>query len=402
MFRAIYLSLCFILWLIFLPILIILSFKEKYRVSIPKRFFYPFNFSKNFKPSIWIHACSFGEIKSLEPIIDSIKNENILLSVTTQTGFNLAKQTYEAESNIRVEFLPFEIFLPFIRFRLKSLKMLVVTEAELWFEVFYSAKKINAKTILINARLSDKSFPKYKKFSFFYKRLFDLIDLILAQSETDLNRFLEINNKLNVKVFGNLKILNPPKITKKYKKFNTPLILAASTHDGEEDLILKAFNNLDSNEILAIAPRHPERFNIVESKLKNPALLSRLDSSINNENEIELNLGDKKIILIDKLGELNNFYNIADVALLGGAWSKNGGHNPLEPAFFNTRLISGENIFNQKALFSNVENYTLTNEKNLESTLKNYKNLPKSNIKKTDMNLENLISILKASNGKSL
>ncbi|MDE7235801.1 MAG: 3-deoxy-D-manno-octulosonic acid transferase, partial [Helicobacter japonicus] len=155
---------------------------------------------------------------------------------------------------------------------------------------------------------------------------------------------------------------------------------AASTHKGEEKLILQAFKEhkeKDSKPLLLLAPRHPERFKeVYELSLEifpRTALFSQgsLESCVQSD-----------VIVIDTLGELNNLYAISDLVILGGSFIQNvGGHNPFEPAFFGTKLISGEHIFNQYTLFEEVENYVLIPPQSLSDTLMRWKELPSSSIK---------------------
>lgn len=442
---------CIILYIICLPLLVLTSFKPKHRLSIPHRFF-PFaycllrrfgnnahkGFCHNFTPQVWLHACSYGEVKSLQPIVDVLlgkqnpnddlqikilPNQNphnkplqILLTTITHTGYTLAKETYRDYENVRVEFLPFEIFLPFYakyfypkdsaNAKHSSLKLLCVFEAELWLNLFVLAKNLNAHTMLLNARISSRSYPRYKKFGFFYRHIFALIDEIFAQSDEDKTRLESLGAK-HIQVIGNLKSYTLPAITHNYDKPNGVLFLAASTHEGEEELIIKAFmqafdNSLadisnaknsidfvDASEVkfLAIAPRHPERFSQVASLLESKNLnFTRLTQGYENAFR-----NNSKILLIDKLGELNNFYAIAQVSILGGSFVKVGGHNPLEPAHFKNVLISGEHIFNQKALFATVQNAYIIPQDKLESTLKNYQNLQQSTIKHSYSSLSKVL-----------
>ena len=323
-----------------LPFLLILSFKKKYKDSIPAKFFLlnnpPFK-----KEGIWFHACSLGEVNSLKPIFDELQ-EDINLSVITQTGYKSAKE----KKGLHVRYLPFELFLPFW---VKKQRVLVVTEAELWPMLFIVAKLKGAKTILINARISDKSYNSYKKFNWFYRWLFSYIDEVLAQSEVDKKRLEEIGAK-KVIVNGNIKTIAKPKVTKSYEKPQKRVITIASSHEGEEELILKNLK-LKKDDTLLVVPRHPERFGSVEKFLREFAKKRGLSFA-----KIEDGL-KADIILCDKMGELINLYKISDIVLLCGSFvDKIGGHNPLEPAFFGCRIISGEYFFNQKPLFSLVEN----------------------------------------------
>jgi len=351
-----------LLYLISIPLLIVLSFKTKYKKSIPSRFFLYKNppFTKELN---YFHSCSLGETKALKPIIE--KFDEINLSVITNTGYQEAKKY----KNANVRFLPFEIFIPFW---LKKCKNLVVVEAELWLMVFYIAHKRCNKTILINARISDKSYPKYLKFRWFYSYLFKYIDKIFAQSETDKQRLISLGAK-NVVVAGNIKSGVEYKITKTYPKPNKTLITAASTHKGEEKLILEAFKTTKNSQLI-IVPRHPERFEEVYKIIKNFSIKNNYSFSKIDENK------NSDIILVDKLGELINFYNISDIVVLGGSFVDNvGGHNPLEVAYFNKILISGKYIFNQKVLFNMIENAYIINKNELKSYLN--KNLKPSFIK---------------------
>ena len=338
-----YCLLAFFIYLISLPFLIFLSFKKKYRYSIPARFFLyknpPFkNYTYHF------HACSLGETRAIKPIVE--KFDKVNLSVITNTGFEEAKKY----KNASVRFLPFEIFLPFW---FRPCKSLVVVEAELWYCLFLMGKKRCEKTVLLNARISERSYPKYLKFKWFYKKIFKNIDIVLAQSEDDKKRLISLGAK-NVKVVGNIKTYFNPKITKKYIK-KKPLIVIASTHKNEEELILK---NLPLNKYqIVVVPRHPERFDEVYEVMKKFSKVEKFSEMENKKwkmgNEYKL---DGDLILCDKMGELINLYKVADIVILGGSFVDNvGGHNPIEPAYFNKPIISGEYIFNQKALYKEVE-----------------------------------------------
>jgi len=248
-FAFIYYIFLLFIYFLSLPFLIVLKFQSKYKKSIPARFFLysnpPFN-----EKRYWFHSCSLGETRALKPIIEEFEKVN--LSVITNTGFEEAKKYKNAD----VKFLPFEIFLPFW---IKPCNALIVMEAELWYMLFFISKRRCGKTVLLNARISEKSYPKYMKFRRFYKKIFENIDLVLAQSEIDKKRLAELGAQ-NIKVIGNIKTYFNPAITVEYKK-NKPLIVVASTHPNEEELIL---NNLPFEEFqVVVVPRHPERFDEV-------------------------------------------------------------------------------------------------------------------------------------------
>lgn len=354
-----YLVLSFI-YILAIPYLIFKSRNPKYTKAIPAKFFLKDNvpFKEN---GIWFHSCSMGETKAIKPLIDNyLKNANI--SVITNTGFEEAKKI-----SLNVRYLPFEIFLPFW---VNKQKVLVVMEAELWYLLFLFAKKKGAKTLLINARISDKSYKSYKRFSFFYKRIFQNIDKVFAQSEVDKQRLEELGAS-NVEVIGNIKLAQLPKVNVKLEKPKQVVITAASTHENEEKLVLDAYKQEQGK--LIIVPRHPERFEKVHLMI----LEFIKDKNISYQRYSIKDDFDSDIILVDKMGILNDIYAISDVVILGGAFEKIGGHNPIEPAFFNCKIISGKNIFNQKSLFDCIKNYYLIENDELGEYLNNIKNLEK-------------------------
>ena len=371
MFKYVYLLLSFVLYILAIPFLLFKSRNKKYSKAIPAKFFLKDN-SKFTQSKIWFHTCSMGETQAIKPIVDAM-NDEVNISVITNTGYEKALQL---SSNVR--YLPFEIFLPFW---ITKQKALVVMEAELWYMLFLCAKSKNIPTYLINARISDKSYNSYKKFAWFYKKIFKNINKVFAQSNIDKQR-LESLGATNVEVIGNIKLATLPKITNKYKKQDEIIITAGSTHESEEELILNAWDK--SNGKLILVPRHPERFDsvysIIEKKYNNT---NTSFHRFSNKNDFS-----SDIVLIDMMGELNSIYEISDLVILGGGFINSaGGHNPIEPAFFNTKLISGKTIFNQKSLFECVNDYYLICNDELKEYLSKISELKNSSIgQKGDIN----------------
>ena len=360
LFSIFYYLLLSAIYILAIPYLVWKSRSTKYKKAIPAKFFLKDNSS--FKENgIWFHSCSMGETKAIKPLIENFK-ELANISVITNTGYEEAKTI---SSNVR--YLPFEIFLPFW---INKQKVLVVMEAELWYMLFLFAKKKGAKTFLINARISDKSYKSYKRFSFFYKRIFQNIDKVFAQSEVDKYRLEELGAS-NVEVIGNIKLAQLPKVNVELEKPKQVVITAASTHENEEKLILDAYKKEQGK--LIIVPRHPERFEKVHLQI----LEFIKDKNISYQRYSIKDDFDSDIILVDKMGILNDIYAISDVVILGGGFEKIGGHNPIEPAFFNCKIISGKNIFNQKSLFDCIKNYYLIENDELGEYLNNIKNLEK-------------------------
>ena len=365
MFKYIYYLIALIIYILAIPYLLLKSRNKKYKDAIPAKFFLRNN-KKFDTDKVWFHSCSAGETTALKPIFNQLDIDNINLSVITNTGF---KQGLKMVKNIR--YLPFEIFLPFW---ITKQKMLLVMEAELWYMLFLVAKTKGAKTVLINGRINDKSYSSYKKYKFFYSHIFKNIDKIFAQSDIDKKRLEELGGK-NIEVIGNIKLASLPKITKNLSKPDGIIITAGSTHRTEEELILNAWNK--SQGKLILVPRHPERFdevyNLVESRYKNSDTTYHRYTKEKNFNS--------DIIVVDVMGELINIYAISDVVILGGGFIETaGGHNPIEPAFFNTIVISGEIIFNQKSLFECVNNYYLIQNQQLKEYLDKIKELKKSSL----------------------
>ena len=367
MFKYFYYLLATLLYILAIPYLLLKSRNSKYSKAIPAKFFLKDN-PKFPEDKIWFHSCSHGETVALKPIFEKFHKDEINLSVITNTGF---EQGLKLLDNVR--YLPFEIFLPFW---ITKQKVLVVMEAELWYMLFLVAKNKGAKTILLNARISDRSYSSYKKFSFLYRHIFKHIDKIFAQSQTDKQRLEELGGK-NIEIIGNIKLANLPKVTKELQKPEGIVITAGSTHAEEEDFILNSWDK--SMGKLIVVPRHPERFDEVYGLIKKRYEKSGITyHRYSNQEDFS-----SDIILVDVMGQLNNIYAISDVVILGGGFIKNaGGHNPIEPAFFGCTLISGKTIFNQKSLFECVNDYYLIENGELQNTLKNIKDLKKSSLQK--------------------
>ncbi len=372
------------LYLVALPLLIYLSFKQKYRHSIPSRFFLfnnpRFKNENENENGIWFHVCSLGEARALKPILDLVKQSDIKITTITQTGQAEAKK-YNAD----VRYLPFEIFLPFW---IKKQKLLIVLEAEFWFMLFTVMSTKGGRIILLNARISEKSVNKYLQFAWFYKKILSRVEIVYAQSEADKNRFLALGAK-NIEVIGNIKLAGEIVKTKTYQKPDRECIVAGSTHEGEEEWVLKAFVEYtkQSDSQLIIVPRHPERFHSVYELMQNFAqkhslTLSKFSDSTDFKSDMTL---------VDAMGELNNIYAISDIAILGGAFKEDvGGHNPLEPAYFGCKIITGKHFFHQKELFKYVHHVQYVEADEIHQALLACGNLPESMVEEK-INLQAVI-----------
>jgi len=339
------------LYSIALPFLLVLAFKTKYRQSIPARFFLWKNPPLK-SGGFWFHSCSFGEAKAIAPLVEALPKTLLRMTTTTQTGKSVI-DTYTKQSR----YLPFE---PLLFGWLQPQRALVVMEAEFWYLLFALAKRRGARTLLINARMSDRSFPKYLKIAWLYRQIFRHIDVVYAQTPKDKVRLEQLGAK-NVMVTGNIKLAMLPKPTKTLAKPDGLLVCAGSTHKGEEEIILDAFGAFLKEypeAKLAIVPRHPERFDDFEST----------------------------VILVDVLGELVNIYAISDIVILGGAFVPVGGHNAAEAAQFGCRILSGPHYFNQKDIFEAVEGIAIVEPANLGRRLLQYGQIKPASIRwRTDL-----------------
>ncbi len=354
LFTYLYFIVALLLYIVALPFLLLASLKRKYRVSIPSRFFLYHNLSSK-ESDIYFHACSVGEVRALSPLLDRLKDREITISTITQTGFRAAK-SYEAD----VRYLPFEIFMPFW---FKKHSSVVVLEAEFWYLFFLSAKLKGAKLILLNTRISKRSYLKYYKMRWLFKHLFALPDKIFCQSLDDKKR-LETLGASNIEVVGNIKLAQNIKATTSYLKPDAELIVAASTHDGEERAILEAFLQICTPQMrLLIVPRHPERFESVWQMIT----ASKVECArFSSDRSFK-----KSVTLVDSMGELNSIYAISDLVILGGAFRDDvGGHNVLEPAHFGCKIITGKHLFNQQELVKHVKHIKIIDESLLVETLK--------------------------------
>ncbi|MDD2451926.1 lipid IV(A) 3-deoxy-D-manno-octulosonic acid transferase [Sulfurovum sp.] len=384
LFFFLYSTLMAVAYVAALPFLLLLALKQKYHLSIPARFFFRKNGPLK-SDGVWFHSCSFGEALAIKPFVVQLPQDQLRMTTTTQTGFEVVKG-YTGQSR----FLPFE---PLLFGWLKPQKVLVVMEAEFWYLLFALAKKRGAKTLLINARMSDRSFPKYYRMRWFYAHIFRYIDEVYAQTSIDKER-LELLGAGKVRVTGNIKLANLPTPTKILQKPAGFIVCGASTHEGEERLILDAYMKLKAEQEdarLILVPRHPERFEKVADLIAEVAK----DHSLQWHRYSQSETLQDDIILIDRLGELVNIYAITDIVILGGAFAPIGGHNAAEAAQFGCKIISGPHYFNQKDIFGAIEGITVVEASSLSRRLLGHGVLKAAKIK-GHTNLAPIIESIKA------
>lgn len=370
LFNLFYLLFVTLLYILAVPFLALLSFKHKYRQSIPSRFFLYRN--APLQPhGLWFHSCSLGEARAIKPLLEHFNSQDIRLTTTTHTGYSeISKNTTQSR------YLPFELFLPFW---IRPQKALVVMEAEYWYFLFAFAKLRGAKVIVINARMSDRSYKSYFRFRWFYRRIFANTDEVFAQTEIDKERLESLGAK-NITVTGNIKLYKLPQTTKSLIKPNGLIVCGASTHPHEEELILEAFQALkreNPESKLILVPRHPERFNEVVNLAQTFTSQESMSfTQYSKESSLQ-----SDIVIVDMLGELINLYAISDIVIAAGSFEPNiGGHNVAEAAQFGCKIISGKEYFNQKDIYRSIENIKVVEKSELETTLLHHHELKATKI----------------------
>ena len=306
------------------------------------------------KKSIVFYGVSVGEVLALQNLIKKTKKEfathNIVIATGTKTGQETAQKKLGNIADY-ITYFPFDFPFCINSFLNKTNPdVVIVAETELWPNFAYVMKKRNIPLYIVNGRMSDRTYGSYKKLSFFFAPILKKYTKILTQSESDNNKLISIGaTPETTKVMGNLKFdigVNLEGFTPIEKSPDDKIIIAGSTHSGEDEIILSAFMNIrQDNTKLLIAPRHPERNNAVFELCKKTGLKVGKRSN-------EDNFTDHQIILLDTLGELGKMYSICDFAFIGGSFNKTGGHNPLEASIFNKPVISGPSTHNLKDIYA--------------------------------------------------
>lgn len=347
--------------LYFIVILVLLPFEY---VKRPKGFrsrwlrerfgFISFPSVRNNSPLIWVHAVSVGEVISAVPLIRKLKSRHpslqVILSTVTDTGRRVASEKVSDIADLL--YLPFDlVFILEGLFRRIRPDVFVTIETELWPNLFRVLNREGIPILVLNGRLSDDSFNGYRKIRFFIKDVVKYVDLFCMQDNLYKERIKALGaDEERIRVIGNFKfdMETPDKIPEWPVLLKGPVILAGSTHEGEEELTASVFERLrnDFPELnMIIAPRHPERFRRVEDLVKAKGLgyVKRSELGIPGAEQKSI---EGKIVILDTIGELASAYGIADIAIIGGSFVNHGGHNPLEPAFWGKPVICGPHMEN--------------------------------------------------------
>ena len=302
---------------------------------------------------IWFHCVSVGEFNAAKPLIDKIFMKfplhQIVITTTTITGSEAVENHYK--KRVIHCFFPFDV--PFIvSLFLKKIKPVacILLETEIWPNLITKLKHQNIPTMLVNARLSDRSFKKYNKFSpKLVSSTLNSLSIICSQNESSSKRFISLGaSKKNITITGSLKFdSNEPnnlETIQALKKItgDRKIVAFASTREGEELQIIKSYLALQNkfSALLLIIPRHPERFNEVFNIASENGLNVKRRSLADHCEK------DTDILIGDSMGEMMSYFSISDIAFIGGSLSNNGGQNMLEAASLSKPIIFGPSVFN--------------------------------------------------------
>jgi 3-deoxy-D-manno-octulosonic-acid transferase len=316
------------------------------------------------RPLIWLHAVSVGEVLAVTRLVKTLDaalpEYFVAISTTTRTGQALARERFGAN---RVFYCPLD--LPWaVRAYLNALKprMLVLAETEFWPNLLNGCFRRGIPVAVVNARISDRSWPRYKMLRRLWKPLLGRLGSVQAQSQTDADRLIAIGcAPQRVAVAGNLKFdvraAEEAEATRLLKASAASLrfVVAGSTLEGEEAALVEAWPRLlagDAQLAMVLAPRHPERFAAVAALLERSGNRWTRRSEWSAKPAESLRLGE--IVLLDTIGELASVYSLASVAFVGGSVVPAGGHNPLEPAQFGVPIVMGPHYANFRAMVDDL------------------------------------------------
>ncbi len=316
---------------------------------------------------VWFHAVSVGEVQAASPLIRLIRERRpdraIALSVTTRTGMEVARKLLNGISGVTGP-LPFPLDVPWaVHRRLREIRpqAIVLIDTELWPNLISSAARRGTRIFVANGRISDKSFPRYRAIRRFLRPMLQSISVFWMQSDVDAERIAELGAPTkNIRVPGNLKIDalalsmgggDAP--ARAEIPSGAPVVLAASTHPGEEAMILEAAGAWKSRGHrfhLAIAPRHPERAGEVQREIESAGFRTVRRSEMIRRAGAGPSWPDganqRDVLLIDTIGELTRFFPRARVVFVGGSLVPRGGHNIFEPAAFGRPVVFGSHMEN--------------------------------------------------------
>jgi len=368
--------------LLTLPYWLLQRFRHgKYRASFGERLGRVPDRLSQVRPAIWVHAVSVGEVLAVASLVAELNRSypqhRVVISTTTDTGQQLARDRFGADN---VFYFPLD-FAFAIRPYLRVLRpeLVVIAETEFWPNFLRLAHANGARIAVVNSRISDRSWPGYRRFRFLLTRVLRNVDLFLAQGEEDARRLRTIGAPgERVHVGGNLKYEMPaasdlPIVHRLREAIAQsqagPILVCGSTVEGEEQILLQAFCGVLEkypHAVMILAPRRPERFDEVQALLRTTGWPILRRSAWNGQSFAG------GVLLIDTIGELASIYALADIAFVGGSLVPRGGHNILEPAQHGVAILVGnhtENFRDIVGLFESRHAVTVVHADELQTAL---------------------------------
>jgi 3-deoxy-D-manno-octulosonic-acid transferase len=330
---------------------------------------------------IWVHAVSVGEVLAVSGLVEEMRrilpHYRVLISTTTDTGQALARKRF-GEENVFYFPLDFAFAIrPYLR--MLNPELVVLAETEFWPNFLHQAHAGGSRIAVVNARISDRSWPSYRRYRWALRRMLAHVDKFLAQSENDRARLVSIGaESARVRVTGNLKfdvnLPSPPPLVESLRRSLRaegagPVLVCGSTVEGEEPVLLKAFENVrveHPRAVMILAPRHPQRFDEVA------ILVQQLGLPFCRRSRWSGEALAGTVLLLDSIGELAALYALADVAFVGGSLVPRGGHNIIEPAQHGVAIVVGnhtENFRDIVALFQSRDAVRIVSPAELPLTL---------------------------------
>jgi 3-deoxy-D-manno-octulosonic-acid transferase len=334
----------------------------KYVGSLGQRFGrLPVSFNLDAEESIWVHAVSVGEVLAARPVIAELRMRypalRVFLSTTTMSGQRLARHSITDVDG--VFYFPFDWTFSVRRtLRLVKPKLFVMVETEIWPNLLRECQKSGVKTVMVNGRLSQRSYQRYRFLKPFFRRVLGDIDQFCVQGEETARRLIGLGaDPARITVTGSLKFdaldlatlpgRGPGRVLRFFRVSPLrPVFVAGSTLKGEEEAVIAAFNRVRATPggqgaLLVLAARHPERFGEVERLCRHEGLTTvrRTELSVDAEPRADA-------VILDTIGELAQLYQIATAVFVGGSLVPAGGHNILEPAMHGKAIIVGPHMHN--------------------------------------------------------
>jgi 3-deoxy-D-manno-octulosonic-acid transferase len=348
---------------------------KKYIGTLRQRLgFLPITFNLDAEASIWIHAVSVGEALTARALAADLKTRyprlRLFLSTTTIAGQQVARRSLSDVDG--VFYFPFDWTVIVRRtLRLVRPRLFIMMETEIWPNLLRECRRQGVRTVLINGRISSRSYPRYRVVRGFFRRVLADLDRCCMQSEESARRLIELGaDPARVTVTGSLKFdsLELPAAAASHSKPrervlrffrlspNRTVLVAGSTLRGEEAAMLRAFGRLKAklpSALLIIAPRHPERFAEVERLAREARFVTMRRSELPIDAEPRAD-----VVVLDTIGELAQLYQVATAVFVGGSLVDQGGHNILEPAVFGKPIVFGSHMQN----FTEIADTFLSND----------------------------------------